>query len=56
MAQIKTDEVHLEHWIKIKQGRFNELLIKRATWFHLDGPSKIQWLRRNCNDSHWCIH
>ena len=42
MAEIKTDETHLEHRIKIKRQRFHALLIMRATWLHLDDSSKIQ--------------
>ena len=41
-AEIKTKEMHLEHRIKIRRRPFDALLIMRATWFHLDGPSEIQ--------------
>ena len=41
MVEIKTDETHLERPIEIEQRRFNALLITRATWYHLDGPSEI---------------
>ena len=55
MAEIKTNEMHLEHWIKIKRQSFDALLRTRATWLHLDGPSEIPWLRLNGNNSHLCV-
>ena len=55
MAEIVVDETHLEHQIKIRGQQFDVLLITRATWFHLDGPSEIQGPRLNCNDLHACI-
>ena len=55
MANIKIKEMHLERSIEIKQKWFHALLIARATWHHLDGPSKMQqpWLNRN--DLQLCI-
>ena len=55
MAEIKTDETHLEHPIEIKWWRFNALLITRAMWYHLGGPSEILRPRLNRNDSQSCI-
>ena len=31
MAEVKTDETHMERPIEIKRGRFNALLITHAT-------------------------
>ena len=42
MADIKTNETHLEHGIKIKWLSFDGLLIMRMTWLHLEGPSEIK--------------
>ena len=50
MANIKTDEMHLEHPIEIKRRRFNALLITCAMWYHLGGPLEIQRPRLNYND------
>ena len=52
MAEIKTDKTHLERRIKIKRRSFDALLITRAMWLHIDGPSEIQRPRLNHNDSH----
>ena len=41
MAEIKTDEMHLERLIEIKRRRFNALLIIHAMWYHLGSPSEI---------------
>ena len=32
MAEIKTDETHMERWIKIKRRAFDALLITCAIW------------------------
>ena len=32
MAKIKTEEMHMERWIKVKRRSFDALLIMRATW------------------------
>ena len=42
MAEIKTDETHMERLIDIKRQRFNALLKTRAMWHHLNGPSEIE--------------
>ena len=55
MAQIKTDETHMECQIKIKQRAFDALLITHATCQNLDGLSMIEQPRLNHNDSHSCI-
>ena len=55
MADIKTNETHLERQIKIKQQWFDTLLITRATWLHLNGLSEIQLPQLNCNTSHSCV-
>ena len=55
MAETKTDEMHLERRIKIKLRLFDELLITRATWLHLDGPSEIQRPQLSRNDSQSCV-
>ena len=55
MTEIKTNKRHLERPIEIKRWHSNELLITSATWYHLDGPSKIQRPRLNHNDSQSCI-
>ena len=54
-TEIKTEEMHLEHQIKIKRRRLDMLLLTRATWLHLDGTSEIQRSRLNRNNSHSCI-
>ena len=55
MAEIKTDKMHLDYRIKIKQRQFDALLITRATWIHLDGSSEIQQQRLNRNNSQSCV-
>ena len=44
MAEIKTDEMHLECPIKIKRQSFNALLITYAAWLHLDVSFEVQGL------------
>ena len=51
MAEIKTDEMHLECRIKIKWQRFDALLITHTAWLHLNGPFEIQ----HRNDLHSCV-
>ena len=55
MAEIKTNETHLERRTKIKRRRFDALLITHVAWLHLDGPSKIQRPRLNRNDLQSCV-
>ena len=43
--------MHIERPIEIKRHRFNALLITRATWRHIDGPSEIQRPRLNRDNS-----
>ena len=55
MAEIKTNETHLDCRIKIKRRQFDALLLTCATWLHLNGPSEIQQPRLNRNDSQSCV-
>ena len=45
-------KTHSTRQIKIQRMVFQALLLKRATWQNLDGPSPIQQPPLNRNDSH----
>ena len=55
MAEIKTDETHLEDLIKIKRRVFDVLLITHAKRRNLDGSFVIQQPQLNRNDAHSCV-